>query len=113
MASKRTVQNWDAQTHEDILMAVIDHVKPSHNDWADIMAKLGGNGYAFTESALKYVHSYTLPTCLSIYLSPSALYSGAYLLETTQTFSFLPHRTPFPILFAHPHKFEIRVNLPL
>jgi hypothetical protein len=51
----RKVQNWCSQTHEDILMAVLDHVKPAPADWAQIMAHLREKGHTFTESALKYV----------------------------------------------------------
>lgn len=55
MAGSRKLQNWCPQTHEDILIAVVDHVKMAPGDWAGVMANLHGRGYTFTENALKYV----------------------------------------------------------
>lgn len=55
MSASRKLQNWCAQTHEDILLAFVEHTKPAPGDWAQVMAYLHGRGYTFTESALKYV----------------------------------------------------------
>jgi len=55
MAGKRVLQNWDAETHEAILVALLDHVKPSANDWKEIIGKLHAKGYTFSEGALVYV----------------------------------------------------------
>ena len=57
MAGSRKLQNWDPQTHEAILIALVDHVKPAPGDWAGVMAALHVQGYTFTEGALKYVCS--------------------------------------------------------
>ncbi|KAI0202581.1 hypothetical protein F4808DRAFT_420655 [Astrocystis sublimbata] len=55
MASKTKLTKWDAKTHEDILIAMCDFLKPSREDWERVMEALHGMGYSFTESALKYV----------------------------------------------------------
>jgi hypothetical protein len=55
MAASRKLQNWCPQTHEDILLAIVEHMKLAPEDWAQVMANLHGRGYTFTESALKYV----------------------------------------------------------
>ncbi|KAK3387014.1 hypothetical protein B0H63DRAFT_447910 [Podospora didyma] len=48
----RNLQNWDAETHEDILIALISHVRPSSADWKAVVASLHEKGYTFTEGAL-------------------------------------------------------------
>ncbi|KAK4043591.1 hypothetical protein C8A01DRAFT_12905 [Parachaetomium inaequale] len=50
----RTLQNWDAETHEAVLLALIDHMKPNGGDWAVVVASLRPKGYTFTEGALVY-----------------------------------------------------------
>lgn len=51
----RILQNWDAETHEDILVALIEHMRPAGSDWAAVTAALRAKGYTFTEGALVYV----------------------------------------------------------
>ncbi|KAK3903357.1 hypothetical protein C8A05DRAFT_14676 [Staphylotrichum tortipilum] len=49
---RRTLQNWDAETHEGILLALIEHIKPNGNVWSAVVASLRAKGYTFTEGAL-------------------------------------------------------------
>ncbi|KAG8669839.1 hypothetical protein FPOAC2_09180 [Fusarium poae] len=50
---KRQVMVWDANVHEDILISLFQHIKPSSDDWTNVMNDLQGKGYSFTESALR------------------------------------------------------------
>jgi hypothetical protein len=52
---KRVLQSWDPQVHEDILLAVLDHIKPDAAGWSQVMETLRAQGHTFTEGALKYV----------------------------------------------------------
>jgi hypothetical protein len=52
MPGRRTLQNWDAETHEAVLIALIEHMKPAGGDWTAIVASLHLKGYTFTEGAL-------------------------------------------------------------
>lgn len=54
MAATRKLQNWSPETHEDILISLLEHIKPGPQDWAHVMASLQARGHTFTESALKY-----------------------------------------------------------
>ncbi|KAM0240691.1 hypothetical protein ACHAPO_002592 [Fusarium lateritium] len=51
---KRQVMVWDANVHEDILISLFQHIKPSSDDWTNVMNDLQEKGYSFTESALRY-----------------------------------------------------------
>ncbi len=55
MGGQRTLQNWDAETHEAILLALIDHMKPTGGDYSVVVSSLRNKGYTFTEGALTYV----------------------------------------------------------
>jgi len=55
MGGRRTLQIWDAETHEAILLALIEHIRPTGNDWSAVVSSLRGKGYTFTEGALVYV----------------------------------------------------------
>ncbi|KAL2171639.1 hypothetical protein VTG60DRAFT_2207 [Thermothelomyces hinnuleus] len=48
----RTLQNWDAETHEAVLLALIEHMKPNGSDWSAVVASLRPKGYTFSEGAL-------------------------------------------------------------
>ncbi|KAJ4254897.1 hypothetical protein NW762_009695 [Fusarium torreyae] len=52
--AKRQVMTWDANVHEDILISLFQHIKPSTEDWANVMSDLHEKGYTFTEGALRY-----------------------------------------------------------
>ncbi|KAK4120804.1 hypothetical protein N657DRAFT_550697, partial [Parathielavia appendiculata] len=52
MPGQRVLQNWDAETHEDVLLALIEHMKPTGGNWTAIVASLHRKGYTFTEGAL-------------------------------------------------------------
>ncbi|KAF4459346.1 hypothetical protein FALBO_13891 [Fusarium albosuccineum] len=53
MAKRQTMQ-WDAHVHEDILICLFQHLKPTNQEWASVMQDLQGLGYSFSESALRY-----------------------------------------------------------
>lgn len=47
-------QKWDAATHEDILIAMLDALgSPSNTQWTAIMDVLREKGYTFTMGALR------------------------------------------------------------
>ncbi|KAF4502852.1 hypothetical protein FAGAP_900 [Fusarium agapanthi] len=52
--AKRQVMQWDANVHEDILISLFQHIKPSVEDWSNVMGDLQQKGYTFTEGALRY-----------------------------------------------------------
>jgi hypothetical protein len=52
MPGRRILQNWDAETHEAVLIALIEHMKPTGGDWSAVVASLRLKGYTFTEGAL-------------------------------------------------------------
>jgi len=49
----RVLQKWDADVHDDILLAVIKHFQPKAEDWRIIVAGLQQLGHTFSESALQ------------------------------------------------------------
>lgn len=51
----RVLTRWDAQTHEDILVAFADHFAPKVTDYRAIIARLHAQGHTFSDSALQYV----------------------------------------------------------
>ncbi|KAI1020742.1 hypothetical protein LB504_012001 [Fusarium proliferatum] len=51
--AKRQVMQWDANVHEDILISLFQHIKPSAEDWSNVMGDLQQKGYTFTEGALR------------------------------------------------------------
>lgn len=55
MNGQRVLQKWNAETHEAILIEVIDHLEVSTSDWKVIVEKLQDKGHTFTHSALMYV----------------------------------------------------------
>ncbi|KAL2263270.1 hypothetical protein VTK26DRAFT_7535 [Humicola hyalothermophila] len=52
MPGRRTLQNWDAETHEAVLLALVEYMKPTGSDWSAVVASLHAKGYTFTEGAL-------------------------------------------------------------
>ncbi|GAB0135002.1 hypothetical protein EsDP_00003354 [Epichloe bromicola] len=49
----RQVMRWDEKVHQDILLAVFQHVKFLPDQMGSIMSDLTGIGYTFSESALR------------------------------------------------------------
>ncbi|UNI20057.1 hypothetical protein JDV02_006184 [Purpureocillium takamizusanense] len=49
----RQVQRWNPTVHEDILIAIFQHVNLSTVNWSSIMNDMRGKGYTFTEGALR------------------------------------------------------------
>ncbi|PWI73986.1 hypothetical protein PCL_09262 [Purpureocillium lilacinum] len=52
----RQIQKWDPAVHEDILIAIFQHVNLSTVDWSSIMGDMRSKGYTFTEGALRATH---------------------------------------------------------
>ncbi|KAH8678000.1 hypothetical protein BX600DRAFT_545677 [Xylariales sp. PMI_506] len=44
---------WDAGVHEDILVAMVDSINPTQDQYERIIAQLSQMGYTFSSSALK------------------------------------------------------------
>ena len=53
MAGQRKLTNWNAEVHEDILLAVIKHAKLTAAMWEPIMNELHGKGHEFTRGGLE------------------------------------------------------------
>lgn len=121
--AKRQVMVWDANVHEDILISLFQHIKPSSDDWANVMQDLQSKGYSFTEGALRYdfqcggriVLAFCLPTqwfsaflfgLLSNSSPPLSSLPHIFLLSRclpfTHSSSFL---TPLSYLFILVHTF--------
>ncbi|KAG6018530.1 hypothetical protein E4U41_003806 [Claviceps citrina] len=64
---------WDEKVHNDILLAVFQHVKFTSEQMGSIMADLSCAGYGFSESALRYLHS--LSSHIRLISHPSSLIS--------------------------------------
>ncbi|SPJ85439.1 uncharacterized protein FTOL_11220 [Fusarium torulosum] len=62
--AKRQVMTWDANVHEDILICLFQHVKPTAEDWSLVMRDLQEKGYSFTEGALRYDALHFCFSCL-------------------------------------------------
>lgn len=50
----RQTMRWGPEVHEDILIALFQHVNLASGDWAVLMDALRDKGYTFTENALRY-----------------------------------------------------------
>ncbi|KAK3392626.1 hypothetical protein B0T20DRAFT_456081 [Sordaria brevicollis] len=50
-----SLTKWDHKTHEDILLAMVEHFRPAVPDCKEITKILRSKGYTFTDSALLYV----------------------------------------------------------
>lgn len=59
----RQIQKWDPAVHEDILIAIFQHVNLSTVDWSSIMGDMRSKGYTFTEGALRYAQCLFLRAC--------------------------------------------------
>jgi len=51
----RVLQKWDAETHDDIIVAMLRHFQPKNEDWHALTTDLHSLGHTFTEGALQYV----------------------------------------------------------
>ncbi|POR34158.1 Uncharacterized protein TPAR_05652 [Tolypocladium paradoxum] len=50
----RQCMKWDPVVHEDILIALFQHVTLTSEHWAKVMDELRTKGYVFSENALRY-----------------------------------------------------------
>jgi hypothetical protein len=48
-------QKWDEKVHENVLIAILEGTSFNKEQWSGIMTILRGQGYTFTENALRYV----------------------------------------------------------
>ncbi|KLO91397.1 uncharacterized protein Y057_9378 [Fusarium fujikuroi] len=84
--AKRQVMQWDANVHEDILISLFQHIKPSAEDWSNVMGDLQQKGYTFTEGALRFPSLLTSSSFLSFLLLLSHISENS----TLKPFSSLP-----------------------
>ncbi|KAF9775500.1 hypothetical protein IL306_006377 [Fusarium sp. DS 682] len=68
--AKRQIMQWDANVHEDILISLFQHIKPSAEDWSNVMSDLQQKGYSFTEGALRPHTSLSKQTNKHLYPFP-------------------------------------------
>ncbi|KAK1779421.1 hypothetical protein QBC45DRAFT_441883 [Copromyces sp. CBS 386.78] len=52
MSAQRSLTRWDQKTHEDIMLAMFEHFRPTASDMKDIVGLLSPKGHTFTDSAL-------------------------------------------------------------
>ncbi|KAK4190257.1 hypothetical protein QBC35DRAFT_471888 [Podospora australis] len=67
----RVLQTWDAETHEAILLALLEHMKPSRNDISAVAKLLHGKGFTFSEGALTSAVTRSLLIPILFYWLPS------------------------------------------
>ena len=100
----RILQKWNYQTHEDILVVVLDHFCPKVNDWRDIVTVLRERfGHTFTEGALQYVyymlsqvrHELASSDAGLFYKEPSKLLSVPTHFSPQHHFHLSPNSQPF------------------
>jgi len=49
-------QDWNASgIHEDLVIALVDEMKPSGQNWESILSRMHQKGYQFTRKALRYL----------------------------------------------------------
>ncbi|CAI6096914.1 unnamed protein product [Clonostachys chloroleuca] len=122
----RSMQRWDAHTHEDILLALFQHVKIPTSDIQKVMGELRAKGYTFTENALRYnsLFGFCCFCLLASHFSPLHLHPPHLLFisspETPNSSSFHPlrnlscayllvvqHLTPTPIQIQSSRVYQI------
>ncbi|KAJ0153506.1 Uncharacterized protein HZ326_4088 [Fusarium oxysporum f. sp. albedinis] len=87
--AKRQVMQWDANVHEDILISLFQHIKPSAEDWSNVMGDLQQKGYTFTGGALRqlFYKALLISSCLFIqHLASIILYPNK---QTYKPFPFI------------------------
>jgi Xaa-Pro aminopeptidase len=47
-------RGWDAASHEDLLLCLIDHCKPTKAIVTDIAEQMRAKGYTYSYDAIKY-----------------------------------------------------------
>lgn len=59
---------WGPEIHQDVLIALLEHITLTREQWSGTMAALHSVGYTFTESALRYViqHYFSFANGLSL-----------------------------------------------
>jgi hypothetical protein len=89
----RVLQKWNAETHEDILLAVVKHHAPKADDWRAIVASLHELGHTFSESALQYVYGrHGVSALRSLHCSKLGRFSPSSLSPIPSLFSPTDHR---------------------
>lgn len=51
---------WNAQSHEDLLLCLIDNVKPGKDVVTELVLRMEAKGHTFSFHAIKYFYSPTL-----------------------------------------------------
>ncbi|KAI1341923.1 hypothetical protein F5Y15DRAFT_375682 [Xylariaceae sp. FL0016] len=57
MASNKKYMDWNDAVHNDVLISMVDVLKPSNAQWNEVIKQLKALGYTFSASALKYAFS--------------------------------------------------------
>jgi hypothetical protein len=63
----KPTRGWDATSHEDLLLALLEEIKPNKADLTNVAAKMRSKGYSYSYDAIKY-----LSFCLLRTHSPKA-----------------------------------------
>ncbi|KAJ4412480.1 hypothetical protein N0V85_003694 [Neurospora sp. IMI 360204] len=76
--AQRNLTRWDQKTHEDIMLAMFEHFRPTAADMKEIVGLLQIKGHAFTDGAL-------LPAFCSRFAKESA-YAQPFKMEEEDVF---------------------------
>lgn len=50
----KPTRGWDAASHEDLLLALLEEIKPNKADLTNVAAKMRSKGYSYSYDAIKY-----------------------------------------------------------
>jgi hypothetical protein len=57
MSRGKSSMKWDAQAHEEVLLAICQRVKLSADDYGKIVSHMNAKGYGITENGFRYALS--------------------------------------------------------
>ncbi|RCI16298.1 hypothetical protein L249_2394 [Ophiocordyceps polyrhachis-furcata BCC 54312] len=66
-AIRRQVMRWTPEVDQRILLAMFQHVTMTAGDWDNVMSELRGDGYNFSESALRSAASSVYPVVVRLF----------------------------------------------
>jgi hypothetical protein len=53
-AAGKPARGWDASSHEDLLLAILEEIKPNKSDLTSVAEKMRNKGYSYSYDAIKY-----------------------------------------------------------